>query len=113
MCSQRELNILLKKLAEIYQSVYGSDIVKILMYGSYARGTFTADSDLDVVAIVKGSRDELQRKLKTIWDYSCELELEYETILSPTVIPYEEFETYKQDMPYYRNIEQEGVAIVA
>ena len=113
MCSQRELNILLKKLAEIYQSVYGSDIVKILMYGSYARGTFTADSDLDVVAIVKGSRDELQRKLKTVWDYSCELELEYGTILSPTVIPYEEFETYKQDMPYYRNIEQEGVAIVA
>ncbi len=113
MCSQRELNILLKKLAEIYQSVYGSDIVKILMYGSYARGTFAADSDLDVVAIVKGSRDELQRKLKTVWDYSCELELEYGTILSPTVIPYEEFETYKQDMPYYRNIEQEGVAIVA
>ncbi len=113
MCSQRELNILLKKLAEIYQSVYGSDIVKILMYGSYARGTFTTDSDLDVVAIVKGSRDELQRKLKTVWDYSCELELEYGTILSPTVIPYEEFETYKQDMPYYRNIEQEGVAIVA
>lgn len=67
----------------------------------------------DVVAIVKGSRDELQRKLKTVWDYSCELELEYGTILSPTVIPYEEFETYKQDMPYYRNIEQEGVAIVA
>lgn len=113
MCSQRELNILLKKLAEICQSVYGSDIVKILMYGSYVRGTFTADSDLDVVAIVKGSRDELQRKLKTVWDYSCELELEYGTILSPTVIPYEEFETYKQDMPYYRNIEQEGVAIVA
>ena len=54
-----------------------------------------------------------QRKLKTVWDYSCELELEYGTILSPTVIPYEEFETYKQDMPYYRNIEQEGVAIVA
>ena len=51
--------------------------------------------------------------LKKVWDISSELELEYGTIVSPTVIPLEEFEKYKDDLPYYRNIQKEGVEIVA
>ena len=113
MCSQNELNILLKEIATIYRKVFGDDIVKIVLYGSYARGTFDAESDIDIVAIVKGEREELQRKLREVWVLSSDLELEYETILSPTVIPYEEFEKYRNDIPYYRNIEKEGIRIVA
>ena len=100
MCSQNELNVLLKEIAAIYRKVFGDDIVKIVLYGSYARGTFDAESDLDIAAIVKGEREELQRKLREVWVLSSDLELEYETILSPTVIPYEEFEKYRNDIPY-------------
>lgn len=48
-----------------------------------------------------------------MWDISSDLELEYGTIVSPTVIPYEEFERYKNDLPYYKNIQSEGVGIIA
>ena len=113
MCTQYELNILLRKIAEVYHRVYGDDLVRLLLYGSYARGTFDENSDVDIVAIVKGERAELQEKLKQVWESSFELELEYEIILSPTVIPYDEFEKYREDIPYYRNIEREGVSIVA
>lgn len=112
MCSQNELDVLLKEIAAIYRKVFGDDIVKIVLYGSYARGTFDAESDIDIVAIVKGEREELQRKLREVWILSSNLELEYETILSPTVIPYEEFEKYRNVLPYYRNIEEEGIDIV-
>ena len=44
---------------------------------------------------------------------SEELEVEYGVIVSPTVIPYEEFEKFKTDLPYYRNILKEGVDIRA
>lgn len=112
MCSKNELDVLLKEIAAIYRKVFGDDIVKIVLYGSYARGTFDAESDIDIVAIVKGEREELQRKLREVWILSSNLELEYETILSPTVIPYEEFEKYRNVLPYYRNIEEEGIDIV-
>ena len=113
MCSRQELDLILQKMAKTYQDVYGDSLVKRLMYGSYARGDFDAESDIDIVAIVKGGRAALQQELKKVWDISSELELEYETIVSPTVIPYDEYEQYREDIPYYRNIEQEGVAIVA
>ena len=51
--------------------------------------------------------------MKKVWDRSSDLELEYGTIVSPTVIPFDEYEKYKHDLPYYRNIETEGVEIVA
>ena len=64
-------------------------------------------------AIVVGPRRELQQKLKQVWDISSDLELEYGIIISPVVIPYDEYMKYKDDVPYYRNISREGVNIVA
>ncbi|MCI8891817.1 MAG: nucleotidyltransferase domain-containing protein [Eubacterium sp.] len=98
---------------QIYSTVFGNDIVKILLYGSYARGDFREGSDIDIAAIVMGNRKELQDGLKEIWNLSEELEVEYGVIVSPTVIPYEEFEKFKTDLPYYRNILKEGVDIRA
>ena len=55
----------------------------------------------------------MQEQLKKVWEASSDLELEYGTILSPTVIPYDEYVQYQQDLPYYRNIAEEGVEVVA
>lgn len=53
------------------------------MYGSYALGDFDADSYIDIAAIIKGYRQILQIDLKKEWYISSDLELEYETIVSP------------------------------
>ncbi len=111
MCTAGQLNTINRQMKECYKSVYGSDIVEIILYGSYARGDYTTDSDIDIVAIVKGDRLELQEKLKTIWDMSAEIGLENDVIISPMVIPYDEFLKYREVLPYYRNISEEGKRI--
>ena len=113
MCDKNQLDEILNKIAKTYFNVYGDKVIKIVLYGSYARGDYTDYSDIDIVAIIKGEREDVQADLDKIWDVSSELELEYDCIISPTVIPYDEFESYKNDLPYYRNIENEGVEIVA
>lgn len=113
MCTTNELNAILQVITQAYRTVYGENIVKIILYGSYARGDYQKDSDIDIVAIVQGDRVKLQEQLKKIWDISSDLEVEYGTIVSPTVIPFEEFEKYKNDLPYYKNIQNEGVEIIA
>ena len=73
MCSRKDLDVILEKLTEVYQKVYGDSIDKILLYGSYAREDYKEDSDIDVVAIVHGTREDLQDQLKQIWDYSAQI----------------------------------------
>ena len=111
MCTEVQLNRITKAMVECYRVVYGDDIVEIVLYGSYARGDYAEGSDIDIAAVVHGSRMELQEKLKVVWDVSAELGLENDIIVSPTVIPYEEFMKYKQTLPYYRNIAEEGQKI--
>ncbi len=111
MCTEFQLNRIMKAMVECYRVVYGNDVVEIVLYGSYARGDYAEDSDIDIAAVVHGSREELQEKLKAVWDVSAELGLENDIIVSPTVIPYEEFVKYKQTLPYYRNIAEEGQKI--
>ncbi len=108
MCTTAQLNNITEHMVALYRNIYGTSIVSILLYGSYSRGDYSDESDIDIVAIVKGNREELQSKLKTIWEYSSDISLENDVIVSPTVIPHDEFEEYKNVLPYYMNIEREG-----
>lgn len=113
MCTKTELNKILQQICYAYEQTYPDRICAVYLYGSYARGTSTEESDIDIVAIVKGDRPELQKQLKDIWDIAAELGIEYDVVISPTVIPYEEFEHYKDIIPYYMNIVREGVELGA
>ena len=111
MCTRAQLKDVTTQLVNIYRSIYGNDVVEILLYGSYARNEETDQSDIDIVAIVKGHRLELQKKLKIVWDASADIGLENDVVVSPTVIPFDEFEKYKGKLPYYMNIEKEGIRV--
>ncbi len=111
MCTRSELSLILKEVARSYRTTYGDNLTRIILYGSYARGDYRDDSDIDIVAIVKGSRKKLQDELEEVWDVSHDLSLEYGIIVSPTVIPQDEFEKCKNVIPYYRNIEKEGILV--
>ncbi len=111
MCTPRQLDAITKEMAKCYRNYYGDAIVGIFLYGSYARGDFSTESDIDVTAVVKGKRLDLQKKLKYIWDYSADVGLEHNVVISPTVIPHDEFEMYKNTLPYYMNIQREGKRI--
>ncbi len=108
-CTDRKIEGVIHDMVAVYREVFGSEINQILLYGSYARGDADGESDIDIAAIVHGDRQELQDKLKKVWDVSSDLELKYGVIISPTVIPYDEFMAYKEDLPYYRNIADEGI----
>ena len=39
--------ILLEQYTEILQKIYGNHLRRVILYGSYARGDYTKDSDID------------------------------------------------------------------
>jgi predicted nucleotidyltransferase len=111
MCNRSEVTLIVNEILRTYRETYGEKLECVYLYGSYARGDYSESSDIDIAAIVKAERRQVQDDLKKVWDKSHDLELEYEVIVSPTAIPYEDFMTYRNILPYYRNIEQEGVLL--
>lgn len=111
MCTRAQLKDITTQLVDVYRNTYGDDIVEILLYGSYARNEETDQSDVDFVAIVKGNRLDLQKKLKIVWEASADIGLENDVVVSPTVVPFDEFEKYREILPYYMNIEKEGIRV--
>lgn len=56
MCTKTQLHQITSQMVQCYRDIYGTDVVGVFLYGSYARGDYDNESDIDMTAIVKGSR---------------------------------------------------------
>ena len=100
-----------RRVVAAYRKAYGDDIEAIYLYGSYARGDFDEDSDIDFAAIVHGNPLELSKKRDQVWSDTVRMDFELDVITSPMVINSEIFNEYKHEIGYYGNIFKEGIRI--
>ena len=108
MNAMPNLDIICQKVVECYKKIYGNKIKAIFLYGSYARGDFDEESDIDFAAIVEGEKPQWNKKRHKLVHETGEIDLEYNVFISPKVISSEYFDKYFIELPYYRNILKEG-----
>lgn len=111
MNAMPNLEIICSRVADCYKKIYGDKIHGIYLYGSYARGDFDEESDIDFTAIVEGDQVELRRKRRENRDDLTDIELDYDVVISFGVIPADLFEKHKNFLAYYKNILREGKRI--
>ncbi len=97
-----------RRVVAAYRKAYGDDIEAIYLYGSYARGDYDKDSDIDFAAIVKGEPSHVSKKREQVWDDTVRMDLELDVVSSPMVISSKIFNEYKDEAGYYGNIFKEG-----
>lgn len=90
-------------------SVVGDDAVKIILYGSVARGDNTWESDIDIAMIMHGELDRKNDKLLT--KIITGIDLKYDTVVSVIDIDAEHFSEWRSALPFYVNIEKEGIIL--
>lgn len=93
------------------RKILGEDLRKVILYGSYARGDFDEDSDLDVMVLTSLAEDEIKPIEYKLYDVSFEFLMEYGVDISVIVKNEEHFKYCLGALPFYDNIEKEGVAI--
>ena len=87
-------------------------IVDAILYGSYARGDYDEESDIDIAILAKGSGEELRKYRSAMLNESVRYLWDYEKLVSLHEIPIDRFIEYKEDLPYYRIIDNEGIRLV-
>ena len=111
MNAMPNLDIICQKVVDCYKKIYGDKIRSIYLYGSYARGDFDEESDIDFAAIVEGEQLELSRKRRQVSGDLSDICLDYDVVIYFGVIPANLFEEHKNFLAYYKNILKDGKRI--
>lgn len=73
------LEIFIKKLSKLL----GKRLKKIILYGSYARGDFNKNSDIDLMILTDFNNEELKKYRIKVREIACDIEDENDVIISP------------------------------
>ena len=103
------IDLALEKLIPGLQEIYGDLIDSVILYGSTARGTQTADSDVDVAILLRAGATKVMRD--QMLDLVVDLELACGKVLSVLCIDYDKFAEWKDVLPFYKNIRKDGVVL--
>ena len=108
MNAMPNLEVICNRVVDCYKKIYGDNIQGIYLYGSYARGDFDEESDIDFAAIIEGDQVELRQKRSQNYSYLTDIELDYDVVISFGIIPAFYFNKYFSEVPYYQNVLKEG-----
>ena len=87
-----------KYIAEI-KKIYGTHLQEVILYGSYARGDFKEDSDID---------KQYQHQLSyATFDFNMDNDLD----IKPITKNDEHFRKWSEAYPFYENVRKEGVRL--
>ena len=85
---------------------------KVILYGSYARGDYNNLSDIDIMILTDFSDAEIEEYRDKISDIAFDLELDTGYIISPIIRNIDTFKVRTNYIPFYYNVEKEGVVLV-
>ncbi len=84
-------------------------VIRIVLYGSVARGTNEIDSDIDIAVFVHERLDHvLEDRLS---DVIVDMNLKYNKIFSVIDIDESVYLKWKNVTPFYQNVEKEGIVL--
>jgi len=98
----------LSELKKGLQSIYGSRLVAVILYGSTARGEFKEGSDVDVAIVLRGSFP-VAEEIDQVSALVSEISLRYNVTIS--ILPIPESWWRERQSPLLINLRREGVML--
>ncbi len=102
---------IIDEITEALRDLLKNNLIKIVLYGSYARGDFNNLSDIDIFILVDSEKEDLNKVLDLILDKLYELDLKYDVTINPLIENTKIYNKYKDSSLLFENIEKEGVIL--
>ena len=103
-----EENPIIRKLANGLRDLYGKRLRNLILFGSYARGDYDEDSDIDI-AVVLDKFEYAGEEISNSSDIVAKICLENDCLIA--LVPIREMDWKSRKTPLLENIRKEGVLI--
>ena len=97
---------ILNEIKQELQELYGDRLVKLILFGSHARGQANPDSDIDILVVLHGNIKPCD-EISNTGEIISKLSLQYDTVLSCLFISEKEYLSHIS--PLLLNIRREGI----
>ena len=111
MNSKPFLDAICKRIVEAYRKAYGNAVEGIFLYGSYARGDYDDESDIDVMIMADIPMEDVLKYSGKICDFVSDINVDNSVFISPMIQSEAVFNKYKNVTPFYQNVAREGVRL--
>lgn len=105
------INKIINLFSEKVRELLGDKLKKIVLYGSYARGDYNKNSDIDIMILTDCNEKEIEYYRDLVSDIAFDIELENSVIISPIIKNIDKYNTKINIVPFYANVQKEGVVI--
>jgi uncharacterized protein len=102
------VHAIVRELRRHLEALYGPRLVKMVLYGSQARGDAEPGSDIDVLVVLEGPVSPGEEIARTS-DIIASLSLRHGMVLSRAFVSSDRFE--REQSPLLINVRREGVAV--
>ncbi len=108
---QNRIKEMLGKYIEMLQRIYGVHLKTVILYGSYARGDFKEDSDIDIMILVDLSDIDIKKYRHELSIITFDFNMDNDLDIKPIAKNQTHFENWVGVYPFYSNVEKEGVKL--
>lgn len=91
------------------KKILGNKLKKVILYGSYARGDYNENSDIDIMILTALTDEEIEKIETHIFDLAFDFQMDYGVDISVGVKNEEHFNYWLGALPFYDNVQKEGV----
>ena len=104
---------IMQDFAKSARKMLGDSLDSVIVYGSFARGDYSDLSDIDVMLLVSLGEEDIKKISDQISDLAFDFMMKYGVDISPVMTNIDHFNYWADNLPYYRNVRDEGVRLSA
>lgn len=109
MCTKNQLESIISELTAFSKDLFGNKFHSVILYGSYARGDYDEESDIDIMIMVDMEPEELRKYRRQINHFCADLDLENNVFLASKLQSLPLFNKWKNTLPFYMNVLKDGI----
>jgi len=98
----------LTHLSSYLRHLYGKRLAQLILFGSYARGEATSESDIDVLVVLDGAVNPSE-EIKRTSEFIAQLCLQEDVVISRIFTSQDKYAA--EDSPFFLSVRKEGVAL--
>ena len=105
------VQMILSKYVNELEKIYGISLKSVILYGSYARGDFSEESDIDIMILLDLDDMLIKNYRHELSGITYDFNMDYDIDIKPIAKSLEHFEKWEKIYPFYKNVKSEGVKL--